>query len=64
VQTYEVWCLGRFTDPIIEEELRVQGMRTWRWDMARDGLDDLPEEGLRRTLRIHFPNLVDASSPA
>lgn len=40
----EVWCLGRFTDPIVEDELRAQGMRTWRWDMAQDNLDGLPED--------------------
>jgi nucleoside-diphosphate-sugar epimerase len=38
----EVWCLGRFTDPMAEGELRRQGMRTWRWDMAHDSLDGLP----------------------
>lgn len=40
----EVWCLGRFTDPEAERHLRERGMRTWRWDMARDGLDGVPDD--------------------
>jgi nucleoside-diphosphate-sugar epimerase len=40
----EVWCLGRFTDPDTERQLRARGMRTWRWDMATDGLAGLPDD--------------------
>ncbi|WP_338784231.1 NAD(P)-dependent oxidoreductase [Streptomyces sp. DG1A-41] len=40
----EVWCLGRFRDPSLERRLRERGIRTWRWDMARDTLDGLPDD--------------------
>lgn len=40
----EVWCLGRFSDPEVERDLRDRGMRLWRWDMAADGLDGLPDD--------------------
>lgn len=29
----EVWCLGRFGDPRVEQQLIAQGITTWRWDM-------------------------------
>lgn len=40
----EVWCLGRFSDPEVEHRLRERGIRTWRWDMAADGLDGVPDD--------------------
>ncbi|MFD3515412.1 NAD-dependent epimerase/dehydratase family protein [Streptomyces sp. NPDC058657] len=40
----EVWCLGRFSDPEVEIRLRNRGARTWHWDMARDGLDGVPDD--------------------
>ncbi|MER6144761.1 NAD(P)-dependent oxidoreductase [Streptomyces sparsogenes] len=42
----EVWCLGRFGTPGVEEELTARGIRTYRWDMndlgaaAYEGLPD------------------------
>jgi nucleoside-diphosphate-sugar epimerase len=41
---HEVWCVGRFGDPVLERELTALGIRTWRWDMARDDLDGLPDD--------------------
>ncbi|MGV9247146.1 NAD-dependent epimerase/dehydratase family protein [Streptomyces sp. NPDC003710] len=40
----EVWCLGRFTEPEVERRLSDRGIRTWRWDMAGDGLDGVPDD--------------------
>lgn len=40
----EVWCLGRFSDPEVERRFQDRGIRTWRWDMAGDGLDGLPDD--------------------
>ncbi|GAA2012570.1 NAD(P)-dependent oxidoreductase [Nocardiopsis rhodophaea] len=40
----EVWCLARFSDPDTERELLARGIRTWRWDMATDTLDGLPDD--------------------
>jgi nucleoside-diphosphate-sugar epimerase len=40
----EVWALGRFTTPGVEEALRARGVRTWHWDMGRDSLDGLPTD--------------------
>ncbi|MFJ3229981.1 NAD-dependent epimerase/dehydratase family protein [Streptomyces sp. NPDC086787] len=40
----EVWCLGRFADPEPERRFRGRGIRTWRWDMTRDGLDGVPDD--------------------
>lgn len=40
----EVWSLGRFSEPEVERRLQERGIRTWRWDMARDGLDGLPDD--------------------
>lgn len=45
----EVWCLGRFADPVVKAELRGLGLRTWHWDMAPDdpgddGLAGLPDD--------------------
>nr|BCN28622.1 NAD-dependent epimerase/dehydratase family [Streptomyces sp. SANK 60404] len=38
----EVWCLGRFTAPGVEQALRERGVTTWHWDM-----DDLTGDSLR-----------------
>ncbi|MET9447647.1 NAD-dependent epimerase/dehydratase family protein [Streptomyces cinerochromogenes] len=40
----EVWCLGRFRDPALEHRFRQRGIRTWRWDLARDELHGLPRD--------------------
>ncbi|MFF4257599.1 NAD-dependent epimerase/dehydratase family protein [Streptomyces sp. NPDC001663] len=40
----EVWCPGRFSDPEAERRLKDRGIRTWRWDMAVDELDGLPDD--------------------
>lgn len=40
----EVWCLGRFSEPEVEHRLQERGARTWRWDMATDGLDGVPDD--------------------
>ncbi len=40
----EVWCLGRFDRPGIEQQLISRGLRTWRWDMGSDGLDGVPDD--------------------
>lgn len=40
----EVWGLGRFGDRGVEADLAARGIRTWRWDMGRDGLDGLPDD--------------------
>ncbi|MFD9863693.1 NAD-dependent epimerase/dehydratase family protein [Streptomyces alboflavus] len=40
----EVWCLGRFSDAGTERRFQGRGIRTWRWDMARDGLGGLPDD--------------------
>lgn len=40
----EVWCLGRFSDPQAERRLQDRGIRTWRWDMARGGLEGVPDD--------------------
>ncbi|WP_395297068.1 NAD-dependent epimerase/dehydratase family protein [Kitasatospora hibisci] len=46
-QGNEVWCLGRFGTPGVEDELRARGITTWRWDMEDDGeyaLKGVPED--------------------
>ncbi|MER7395353.1 NAD(P)-dependent oxidoreductase [Streptomyces sp. NPDC000151] len=41
----EVWCLGRFTTPGAEDELRARGITTYHWDMGGDDpLDTLPDD--------------------
>ncbi|NSC20062.1 NAD(P)-dependent oxidoreductase [Streptomyces albus subsp. chlorinus] len=40
----EVWCLGRFGDPDARKALEERGARTVTWDMAADGLEDLPRD--------------------
>lgn len=40
----EVWCLGRFSEPEMERRFHERGIRTWRWDMARDKLDGVPDD--------------------
>lgn len=40
----EVWCLGRFGTPGVEDELRARGITTFRWDM--DDLGDGAYDGL------------------
>lgn len=40
----EVWCVGRFTVPGVEAELRECGITTYHWDMGEDTLDDLPDD--------------------
>lgn len=40
----EVWGLGRFSDPSITDRLTAAGIRIWRWDMSRDGLERLPND--------------------
>jgi nucleoside-diphosphate-sugar epimerase len=40
----EVWALGRFGAPGVEEALQAKGLRTRRWDMGRDGLVGLPDD--------------------
>lgn len=40
----EVWCLARFGDADAERDLLARGIRTWRWDMAADTLDGLPDD--------------------
>jgi nucleoside-diphosphate-sugar epimerase len=38
----EVWVLGRFGDPEVRSDLEAQGIRTHRWDLGVDDLDDVP----------------------
>lgn len=38
----EVWALGRFSDPVLHQELADLGVRCVRKDLASDGFDDLP----------------------
>lgn len=40
----EVWALGRFGTPGVEEALRKKGVRSWRWNMGQDRLDGLPDD--------------------
>ncbi|WP_326600247.1 NAD-dependent epimerase/dehydratase family protein [Streptomyces sp. NBC_01803] len=43
----EVWCVGRFGTPGVEQELNERGITTWRWDMddtRRNMLEGLPED--------------------
>jgi nucleoside-diphosphate-sugar epimerase len=40
----EVWCLGRFGTPGVEDELRAQGITTYHWNMGEDTLDALPDD--------------------
>ncbi|QLH24072.1 NAD(P)-dependent oxidoreductase [Streptomyces sp. Rer75] len=43
----EVWCLGRFGTPGVEEELRARGITTFRWDMndlGESGYEGLPDD--------------------
>lgn len=41
---HEVWAIGRFSAPGVENELRSKGIRTHHWDMASDTLDGLPDD--------------------
>jgi nucleoside-diphosphate-sugar epimerase len=41
---HEVWAVGRFSSPKIKDQLRARGVRTWEWDMGREGLDRLPTD--------------------
>jgi nucleoside-diphosphate-sugar epimerase len=40
----DVWCVGRFTDPLARSSLETLGISTFRWDMACDILDGLPRD--------------------
>jgi UDP-glucuronate 4-epimerase len=40
----EVHCLGRFSDREVEHALQQRGVRTWRWDMAADDLEGMPNK--------------------
>lgn len=43
----EVWCLGRFGTPGVEDELHAKGVKTFRWDMddtESNGLTDLADD--------------------
>ncbi|MGQ4388197.1 NAD-dependent epimerase/dehydratase family protein [Streptomyces sp. SAS_270] len=40
----DVWCLGRFSDPQVQQRLQEQGIRTWHWDMTDGPLDALPDD--------------------
>jgi UDP-glucuronate 4-epimerase len=40
----EVWCVGRFTTPGVEDKLRAHGITTYHWDMSKGTLDDLPDD--------------------
>ncbi|MFF8814522.1 NAD-dependent epimerase/dehydratase family protein [Streptomyces pactum] len=51
----EVWCLGRFGTPGVEDELRARGITTFRWDM-----DDLGEEAYR-DLPTDFTHVVHSA---
>jgi UDP-glucuronate 4-epimerase len=43
-RSHEVWALGRFGTPGVEDELAAKGIKTWRWDMGRSSLDGLPND--------------------
>lgn len=40
----EVWAIGRFGSPGIEEQLQAKGIRTWRWTMGSGNLAGLPQD--------------------
>jgi nucleoside-diphosphate-sugar epimerase len=40
----EVWCLGRFSDPAVKEQLEAQGVRTRIWTLGGESIDDLPDD--------------------
>jgi nucleoside-diphosphate-sugar epimerase len=40
----EVWCLARFSNPAMKEELEALGLRTFRWDMTEPDLTGLPDD--------------------
>lgn len=40
----EVWALGRFSQPGVEEALNARGIHTFRWDLDGGRLDALPDD--------------------
>jgi len=40
----EVWAIGRFSTPGVEDELSAKGVNIWHWDMGRDSLNGLPDD--------------------
>jgi nucleoside-diphosphate-sugar epimerase len=69
----EVWCLGRFGTPGVEEELAGYGIKTWHWDMddAADGLSGLAEDfthvihsAVRRGEGGEFNTVIEANALA
>ncbi|HEY0700661.1 MAG TPA: NAD(P)-dependent oxidoreductase [Micromonospora sp.] len=70
----EVWCLGRFGTPGVEQELNDRGIRTWHWDMDQtgpEGLQGLPTDfthvfhsAVRRGEDGDFTAVVEVNSVA
>lgn len=67
----DVWCLGRFQTPGVEDALRALGITTHHWDMGQDPLDGLPEDfthvmhsAVHRGLDGDFDTAVEVNSVA
>lgn len=43
-EDHEVWALGRFSAPDVEDALKAKGIRTFRWDLDGGSLDGLPDD--------------------
>lgn len=43
-EEHEVWALGRFSQPGVEDALKASGIRTFRWDLDGGSLDGLPDD--------------------
>jgi nucleoside-diphosphate-sugar epimerase len=40
----DVWCLARFSNPTMKDDLEAQGIKTFRWDMTAPDLTGLPDD--------------------
>jgi nucleoside-diphosphate-sugar epimerase len=40
----EVWCLARFSDPLVRSELEDRGIRTFSWTLGESSLDGLDDD--------------------
>jgi len=43
-QHNEVWCIARFTEPVLKAQVEALGIKTWAWTLGDDHFDGLPND--------------------